>query len=118
MIGGSKNIFKKSKYSDTSSVQVNELSNYSKTSSVVFNNRSDKYSDTSIIGQVGGKLNETSDTLMDMSELKQRKNVKSSNLDMGIFRKNQSGGSIDTNIKKKMINAGINSTSSTSSICE
>ena len=84
-------------------------------------NRSNKYSDTSIIEQteqIGGKTNETdTDTLMSLSELKQRKNPKQSNLDMGIFKKVQSGGNIDSNIKKKMINNGINS-SSTSSICE
>jgi hypothetical protein len=119
--GGSKsNIFQKS-YSDTSSIKMSDMSNYSKTSSAVFNGRSDKYSDTSVIGQIGGnvKANEiTSDTLMDVSELKSRKNAKTANLDMGIFRKNLSGGSIDTNMRKKMMEVGINSNSSTSSICE
>ena len=110
MVGGSKNVFLgKSKYSETSSA--------------VYNARSDKYSDTSIIGQIGGKSNETSDTLMGVSELKQRKSSKQQNLDMGIFRKVQSGGfqsggSVDTNIKRKMMDIGINSNSSTSSICE
>ena len=54
-----------------------------------------------------------------MSELKQRKTSKSStNLDMGIFtKKAQSGGSVG-NIRKKMMDIGINSNSSTSSICE
>lgn len=117
IVGGSKNIFQKSKLSETSSVKMSEMSNYSKTSSAVFNERTDKYSDTSVIGQIGGKLNETTDTLMDLSELKQRKNPKSSNLDMGIFKKNQSGGSADS-VRRKMMDVGINSNSSTSSICE
>lgn len=119
MTGGNKNVFiGKSKYSETSSVKMNETSNFSKTSSAVFNGRSDKYSDTSVIGQIGGKSNETSDTLMNISELKSRKISKQPNLDMGIFKKVQSGGSVDTNIRKKMMNVGINSNSSTSSICE
>lgn len=119
MIGGSKNVFiGKSKYSETSSLKMSDMSNYSKTSSVVYNTRSDKYSDTSVIGQIGGKATETTDTLMGVSELKQRKSSKQPNLDMGIFRKVQSGGSIDTNIKRKMMDVGINSNSSTSSICE
>lgn len=119
MMGGSKNIFiGKSKYSETSSIGMSEMSNNSKTSSAVFNARSDKYSDTSVIGQIGGKAIETSDTLMGVSELKQRKISKQQNLDMGIFKKVQSGGSVDTNIKRKMMDVGINSNSSTSSICE
>ena len=134
MIGGSKNVFVgKSKYSETSSLKMSEMSNFSKTSSAVFNARSDKYSDTSVIGQIGqigqmgqmgqmgqtgGKSNETSDTLMGVSELKQRKSSKQTNLDMGIFRKVQSGGTVDTNIRRKMMDVGINSNSSTSSICE
>ena len=104
MLGGSKNIFQKTKYSETSSV--------------IFNERSDKYSDTSEIGQIGGNINEISDTLMDLSELKQKKNSKFANLDMGIFKKNQSGGSADTSVRRKMMEIGINSNSSTSSICE
>lgn len=119
IVGGSKNVFiGKSKYSETSSIKMSEMSKYSETSSAVYNARSDKYSDTSIIGQIGGKSNETSDTLMGVSELKQRKSSKQQNLDMGIFRKVQSGGSVDTNIKRKMMDIGINSNSSTSSICE
>lgn len=120
MIGGmSKNVFQKSKYSDTSSLAMSDvsISNNSKTSSATFNARSDKYSDTSIIGQVGGRANETTDTLMGVSELKNRK-TKQINLDMGIFRKVQLGGSVDHNIKRKMMDMGINSNSSTSSICE
>lgn len=116
MSGGSKNIFQKIKNSETSSVKMSNISNNSKTSSEIFNQRSDKYSETSVIGQIGGKNIETTDTLVNISELKQRKNSKSTNLDMGIFKKNQSGGSID--IKKKMMDVGINSNSSTSSICE
>ena len=119
IVGGSKNVFLgKSKYSETSSIKMSEMSKYSETSSAVYNVRSDKYSDTSVIGQIGGKSNETSDTLMDVSELKQRKSSKKQNLDIGVFRKVQSGGSIDTNIKRKMMDVGINSNSSTSSICE
>ncbi len=128
--GGSKNIFHKSqltdksdKYSDSSIIEQiggksNEMFNYSKSLQMI--GKSDKYSDTSNIGQteqIGGKTNET-DTLMSLSELKHRKNSKQSNLDMGIFKKVQSGGNVDSNIKKKMINMGINSTSSTTSICE
>ena len=117
MIGGTKNIFKKMNYSETSSIKMSNVTNNSKTSSEMFNGRSDKYSETSIIGQIGGKNNETSETLMGISELKQRKTSKS-NLDMGIFKKNQSGGSADNSVKKKMMDIGINSNSSTSSICE
>lgn len=127
-IGGGKNVFNEAKYSDTSSFKITDTSNYSKTSSVLFNNRSDNYSDTSEIGQIGGNGyrngnrngngNLTTDTLMDLSELKQRKHSsKSTYLDMGIFKKVQSGGSTDS-IKKKMMDIGINSNSSTSSICE
>jgi len=119
IVGGSKNVFLgKSKYSETSSIKMSEISKYSETSSTVFNTRSDKYSDTSVIGQNGGKSKETSDTLMGVSELKHRKSSKQPNLDMGIFKKVQSGGSVDTNIKRKMMDVGINSNSSTSSICE
>lgn len=119
MMGGSKNVFLgKSKFSDTSSIKMSEKSINSETSSAVFNARSDKYSDTSVIGQIGGKSNEMTDTLMDVSEIKQRKSSKQPNLDMGIFRKVQSGGSVDQNIKRKMMDVGINSNSSTSSICE
>ena len=119
IVGGSKNVFLgKSKYSETSSIKMSEMSKYSETSSAVYNARSDKYSDTSIIGQIGGKSNETSDTLMSVSELKQRTSSKQKNLDMGIFKKVQSGGSADQNIKRKMMDIGINSNSSTSSICE
>jgi hypothetical protein len=129
--GNNKNIFKSSKYSDTSSVRFNKLSNYSITSSVMYNDRSDNFSDTSVIGQIGGGL-ETTDTLRSISELKDRKNKSSnknlsaststfkSNLDMDIFKKskNQSGGSkSNSDLKKKMLEAGINS-SSTSSLCE
>lgn len=119
----SKNIFQKAKYSETSSLQQSNMSEYSVTSSDIYNGRSDKYSDTSVIKQVGGRSILTSDTLVDISELKQRKSFKSiptPNLDMGIFTKKsqtQSGGSVD-NIKRKMMDIGINSNSSTSSICE
>lgn len=115
-----KNIFQKSKYSETSSLKQTDMSNFSATSTELFNGRSDKYSDTSDIkGQVGGKSNLTSDTLIEISELKQRKVSKTTpKLDMGIFtKKTQSGGSAD-NIKRKMMEIGINSNSSTSSICE
>ena len=129
--GNNKNIFKSSKYSDTSSLNQTELSNYSNITPVIYNNRSDNFSDTSVLGQNGGGLDnsENSDTLRSVSELKDRKNKFSnknttstfkSNLDMGIFRKsqNQSGGTrSQLDLKKKMIDAGINS-SSTSSICE
>ena len=144
--GLAKNIFKKSLYSETSSFNQSDMSNYSATSTDVF--RSDKYSETSVIGQVGGKAtlldtstdifksdkySETSiigqiggrailsDTLDELSELKQRKSlntISSTKLDMGIFtKKSQSGGAIDS-IKRKMMEIGINSNSSTSSICE
>lgn len=125
MIGGnSKNIFQKTKYSETSSLKQTDVSNFSVTSTDIFNGRSDKYSDTSVIkGQVGG-TNLTSDTLGGVSELKQRKvsNTQSQlptpKLDMGIFtKKSQSGGAVDS-LKRKMMNIGINSNSSTSSICE
>ena len=116
-----KNIFKSSKYSDTSSAVPSDMSKYSKysnTSSVMFNGRSDKYSDTSVLGQIGGKNMQTSDTLMSVSELKERKSKSSSKLDVGIFKKIQNGGSkADPDIKRKMMAVGINS-SSTSSICE
>lgn len=118
MVGGSKNIFRKMNYSETSNIKMSNMSNYSMTSSEIFNERSDNYSETSIIGQIGGDNNETTDTLMGISELKQRKSYKSTNLDMGIFKKTQSGGSVDQNIRKKMMDIGINSNSSTSSICE
>lgn len=123
-----KSIFKSSKYSDTSSVKFTEISNYSKTSSAMYNDRSDNFSETSVIGQIGGGI-ETSDTLMSISELKERKNKSKSssssttfksNLDIGIFKKsqNQSGGSkSNLDLKKRMGELGINS-SSTSSICE
>jgi hypothetical protein len=112
-----KNIFQKSKYSETSSIKMSETSNYSQTSTELFNGRSDNYSDTSVIGQIGGNLM-TTDTFADMSDLKQRKVSKSENyLDMGIFKKVQSGGSAE-NLRKKMNEVGINSNSSTSSICE
>ena len=125
MIGGSsKNIFQKNKYSETSSLKQTDVSNFSATSTDIFNGRSDKYSDTSVIkGQVGGK-NLTSDTLGGVSELKQRKVSKTESqlptpkLDMGIFtKKSQSGGAVD-NLKRRMMDVGINSNSSTSSICE
>jgi hypothetical protein len=121
MTGGSKNIFQKSKYSETSSLKQTDMSNFSATSTDIFNGRSDKYSDTSSIkGQVGG-TNLTSDTLGGVSELKQRKVSKTQSiqkLDMGIFtKKSQSGGAVET-IKRKMMDVGINSNSSTSSICE
>ena len=115
-----KNIFKSSKYSDTSSIRQSEMLNYSKTSSVAFNDRSDKYSETSVIGQIGGNL-DISDTLRSISELKERKSKSSNtNLNIGIFKKTQTGGSKnDDNLKKKMLEVGINSnSSSTSSICE
>ena len=138
--GNNKNIFKSSKHSDTSSVKFTELSNYSKTSNIMYNDRTDNFSDTSIIGQIGGGI-EITDTLRSISELKDRNNKAStknsisasasasalasastfkSNLDMGIFKKsqNQSGGSkSNLDLKKKMLEAGINS-SSTSSMCE
>jgi len=130
-VGGmGKNIFKSSKFSETSSVKPSEISNYSKTSSIMFNERSDKYSDTSVLGQIGGGF-ETTDTMRSVSELKDRKsrssksnssnsNSLNSNLNMGIFRKIQSGGSkIDVDLKKRMLEVGINSnSSSTSNICE
>jgi len=121
MTGGSKNIFQKSKYSETSSLKQTDVSNFSATSTDIFNGRSDKYSDTSVIkGQVGG-TNLTSETLNGVSELKQRKVSKiqsTQKLDMGIFtKKSQSGGAVET-IKRKMMDVGINSNSSTSSICE
>ena len=129
--GNGKNIFKSLKYSETSSFKANDMSNYSKTSSVMYNDRSDNFSDTSVLGQIGGGL-ESTDTLMSISELKDRKNKSKvfssgsskSNLDIGIFKKtqfqsqNQSGGSkSNIDFKKKMAEVGINS-SSTSSICE
>ena len=131
--GGNKSIFKSSKYSETSSAKYTDISNFSQTSSVNYNGRSDKYSDTSALGQIGGygdsdasifiqnggEGNETSDTLRSISELKDRKKVSSkSNLDIGIFKKvqQQSGGSTNE-LKKRMMEAGINS-SSTSSVCE
>lgn len=129
MIGGnSKNIFQKTKYSETSSLKQTEASNFSATSTDIFNGRSDKYSDTSVIkGQIGG-ANLTSDTLGGVSELKQRKVFKTQaqmssqnptpKLDMGIFtKKSQSGGAVDS-LKRRMMDVGINSNSSTSSICE
>lgn len=150
--GGSKNIFQKSKYSETSSLKQTDMSNFSATSIDIFNGRSDKYSDTSVIkGQVGGAIfsatssdilnnrsakysdtssikgqvggaNLTSDTLSEVSELKQRKISKtqstSQKLDMGIFtKKSQSGGAVES-LKRRMMDVGINSNSSTSSICE
>lgn len=125
MIGGnSKNIFQKNKYSETSSLKQSDVSNFSATSTDIFNGRSDKYSDTSVIkGQVGG-TNLKSDTLSSVSELKQRKVFKTQSqlttpkLDMGIFtKKYQSGGAVDS-LKRRMMDVGINSNSSTSSICE
>lgn len=125
--GNNKNIFKSS---DTSSAKYDELLNNSKTSSAMYNDRTDNFSDTSVIGQIGGEI-DISDTLRSISELRERKSKSSnknssststfkSNLDMGIFKKsqNQSGGSkSNVDLKKKMLEAGINS-SSTSSICE
>ena len=124
-VGGSNSVFKSSKYSETSSAKFSDMQHFSQTSSVNFNARSDKYSDTSIIGQIGGADTEISDTLRSVSELKERSNKYSkssrSNLDLGIFKKSQShsqsGGSANNEIKKKMVEAGIHS-SSTSSICE
>ena len=130
MIGGnSKNIFQKTKYSETSSLKQTDASNFSATSTDIFNGRSDKYSDTSLIkGQVGG-TNLTSDilgTLGSVSELKQRKvfgtqtqtQLTTPKLDMGIFtKKSQSGGAVDS-LKRRMFDVGINSNSSTTSICE
>ena len=124
-VGGSNSVFKSSKYSETSSAKFSDMQHFSQTSSVNFNARSDKYSDTSIIGQIGGADTEISDTLRSVSELKERSNKYSkssrSNLDLGIFKKSQShsqsGGSANNEIKKKMFEAGIHS-SSTSSICE
>jgi hypothetical protein len=115
--GGYGSIFKSSKYSDTSSAKFTDVGNLSQTSSVNFNGRSDKYSDTSVLAQNGGNGFETSDTLRSVSELKERKNLSKSNLDMGIFKKMQSGGSSNLEIKKRMMEVGINS-SSTSSVCE
>lgn len=121
MTGGFKNIFQKIKYSETSSLDGESgISNISATSSVIFNGRSDKYSDTSALdNQTGGLKTFTSDTLMDISELKQRKTQsKTTNLDLGIFtKKSQLGGSVDS-LKRKMNEMGIGSNSSTSSICE
>jgi hypothetical protein len=126
--GGSSKIFKSSKFSDTSSVRYSENLNFSQTSSINKTFSSDLYSDTSAIALdsklVGGNGNlETSDTLRSISDIKGRKNKNNqmSNLDLGIFKKVQSGGSASTlpnnDIKKKMLEVGINS-SSTSSVCE
>jgi hypothetical protein len=125
LTGGSKNIFQKSKYSETSSLKQSDMSNFSVTSSDIFNTRTNKYSDTSDIKeQFGGNSNLTSDTLIGISEIKQTKVFKTQTqtqtqkLDMGIFtKKQQSGGAVDT-IKRRMMDVGINSNSSTSSICE
>ncbi len=84
------------------------------------NKNSDGYSETSDIGQIGGNMNSQliSDTLVSISEMKGRKSTSTSKLNLDIFKKNQTGGNkLDSDIKKKMIGAGINS-SSTSSICE
>lgn len=119
--GGSRSIFKSSKYSDTSSARFTDMSNFSQTSSVNYNSRSDKYSETSVLGQIGGNGVETSDTLKSISDIKERKNRNSSksNLDIGIFKKlqSQSGGFSNVDLKKKNLELGINS-SSTSSLCE
>jgi hypothetical protein len=136
--GGNRNIFKSQNFSDTSFVNMTNMENLSNTSSVNFNQRSDGYSDTSEMSRqkggnknifksqnfsdtldfvmTGGK-NNTSDTLMSLSELKDRNRKKSSKLGMDIFNKLQSGGHNDINIRKKMLEMGINS-SSTSSVCE
>ena len=121
MMGGNKNVLKTSKYSDTSSAKFNdsfnESINNSNTLSNIFNSENNIYSETSNLGQFGGNF-ETSDTFKSISDLQERKS--NSNLDIGIFKKIQSGGfKNETDIKKKMLNLGINSnTSSTSSICE
>ena len=52
--------------------KFSDMQHFSQTSSVNFNARSDKYSDTSIIGQIGGADTEISDTLRSVSELKER----------------------------------------------
>lgn len=111
-----KNVFQK--ISDTSSVKYSDMSLPLNLSQTSYNGRSDKYSDTSIIGQMGGNL-DISDTLMSVSELKDRKNkiTNNSNLNLGIFKKVQSGGSTNNELNKKIKEIGINS-SSTSSICE
>jgi hypothetical protein len=123
LTGGSKNIFQKSKYSETSSLKESDMSNFSVTSSDIFNSKTNKYSETSDIReQFGGNSNLTSDTLIGISDIKQTKVFKTQTqtqkLDMGIFtKKQQSGGAIDS-IKRRMMDVGINSNSSTSSICE
>ena len=106
LTGGSKNFFQKSTYSETSSLKYTDISNISATS-------------TDIAKQIGGELNlTTTDTLNGISELKQKMVAKTPNLDMGIFvKKTQSGGAVDS-IRRKMMDVGINSNSSTSSICE
>ena len=111
-----KNVFQK--ISDTSSVKYSDMSLPLNLSQTSYNGRSDKYSDTSIIGQMGGNL-DISDTLTSVSELKDRKNkiTNNSNLNLGIFKKVQSGGSTNNELNKKIKEIGINS-SSTSSICE
>ncbi len=120
MNGGysNKNVFKSSKYSETSSVNATNINNLSKTSDDLFNNNTDKYSETSVLGQNGGGM-ETSDTLQSVSELnyKKTKNNSNSNLDVNIFKKTQRGGSVNTaELKKKMMDLGINSSSS--NICD
>ena len=109
--------------SETSSFKLSEIPNYSITSSALFDGKTDKYTDIPSIKQSGGnhpsESTDMSDTLMSMSELKLRKKSNSSNLDLGIFKKNQSGGNANNiNIRQKMRDVGINSNSSTSSICE
>ena len=118
--GGNKNIFRSSKYSETSSQKYSNLSNISKTSSLNFNGRSDRYSETSELQQIGaGNSIDSIDTLRSLSELNGRKN-KSSNyqLKLDIFKKAQKGGEkLEQDINKKIMELGIHS-SSTSSICE
>ena len=131
ILSGGNNQFK-SKYSDTSSQIYNEDENENENDSITSsyqipikndilnggryskNIRSDMFSETSVINQVNNEL-ETSDTLRSISELKERK----SNLNINIFKKTQTGGTNTSDLKKKMLEVGIHSnTSSTSSICE
>jgi len=105
---GGKNSFKTAKYSETSPMEVLRGKHIFKTA---------KYSETSPMEQLGGKSD--SDTLNSISELKDiRANSKKSNLNVDIFKKTQSGGSNNKqNLTKKIMELGINS-SSTSSVCE
>jgi len=86
---------------------------------------SDNYSETSIlpISQNGGKINNfnESDTLKSITEFNlNTESETESELDLNIFKKlnqGQKGGMIENNMKLKLKELGINS-SSTSSLCE